>query len=188
MEASKSSARGVGKFTTDLISSINQSRSVSSQLINNITSLKKNIADLNMKERKEAAAAAAGSYDGENLSDFSSNFLKKLIQQDRSDASIYGDATPIDADEDTLYDNIAQMLASEDDRSETEAYLKYENRNVELVAFVDHNTDEYELRAIAADGEELSDYPIPQVEHLDINRSTSIAVDEYHNRYRVEWV
>jgi hypothetical protein len=188
LESSKTANRGVGKFTTDLISSINQSRTVSSQLLNNITSLKKNIADLNMKERKEAAAASGG-YDGENLSDFSSNFLRKLIQQDRSDASIYGDATPIEADEDTLYANISEMLAGEDDRSETEAYLKYENRNVELVAMVNaNNPDDYELQAIAEDGERLYDYPIPEVSDLDINRSTNIATDEYHNHYRVEWI
>ena len=65
LEATNSSARGVGKFTSDLISSINQSRSVSSQLLNNITGLKKSIADLNMKEKKEAKAANLE--DGEDL-------------------------------------------------------------------------------------------------------------------------
>jgi hypothetical protein len=187
LESSRSSARGVGKFTTDLISSINQSRSVSSQLLNNITSLKKNIADLNMKERKEAAAANGG-LDAENLNDFSSNFLRKLIQQDRSDSSIYGDAVPVDADEDTLYANISDMLANEDDRSETERFLKYENRNVEIVAFVDEKTDDYTLKAIAEDGEILDDYPIPEIESFDINRSTGLGVDEYHNHYRIEWI
>ena len=109
LESTKSSARGVGKFTTDLISSINQSRSVSSQLLNNITSLKKSIADLNMKERKEAAAANGG--DGEDLSNFSASFLRKLIQQDRSDAAMYGDAVPISGDEDDIFDNISELLA-----------------------------------------------------------------------------
>lgn len=185
LESTKSSARGVGKFTTDLISSINQSRSVSSQLLNNITSLKKSIADLNMKERKEAAAANGG--DGEDLSNFSASFLRKLIQQDRSDAAMYGDAVPISGDEDDIFDNISELLADNGRSDEVDKYLKYENRNVELVAYVDPDTDAYEIKAIAEDGEELYDYPIPEVERMDINHSTEIATDEYHTRYRIIW-
>ena len=185
LESTKSSARGVGKFTTDLISSINQSRSVSSQLLNNITSLKKSIADLNMKERKEAAAANGG--DGEDLSNFSASFLRKLIQQDRSDAAMYGDAIPISGDEDDIFDNISELLADNGRSDEVDKYLKYENRNVELVAYVDPDTDAYEIKAIAEDGEELYDYPIPEVERMDINHSTEIATDEYHTRYRIIW-
>lgn len=185
LESTKSSARGVGKFTTDLISSINQSRSVSSQLLNNITSLKKSIADLNMKERKEAAAANGG--DGEDLSNFSASFLRKLIQQDRSDAAMYGDAVPISGDEDDIFDNISELLADNGRSDEVDKYLKYENRNVELIAYVDPDTDAYEIKAIAEDGEELYDYPIPEVERMDINHSTEIATDEYHTRYRIIW-
>ena len=185
LESTKSSARGVGKFTTDLISSINQSRSVSSQLLNNITSLKKSIADLNMKERKEAAAANGG--DGEDLSNFSASFLRKLIQQDRSDAAMYGDAVPISGDEDDIFDNISELLADNGRSDEVDKYLKYENRNVELVAYVDPDTDAYEVKALAEDGEELYDYPIPEVERMDINHSTEIATDEYHTRYRIIW-
>ncbi len=186
LESTKSSARGVGKFTTDLITSINQSRSVSSQLLNNITGLKKSIADLNMKEKKEAAANNVG--DGEDLTNFSSTFLRKLIQQDRSDAAMYGDASPVSGDEDDIYDNISEMLADTDRSDEVDKYLKYENRNVELVAYVDPDTDEYEIKAIAGDnGEELYDYPLPEVNHLDINRSTEIATDEYHTKYRIIW-
>ena len=185
LESTKSSARGVGKFTTDLISSINQARSVSSQLLNNITSLKKSIADLNMKERKEAAAANGG--DGEDLSNFSASFLRKLIQQDRSDAAMYGDAVPISGDEDDIFDNISELLADNGRSDEVDKYLKYENRNVELVAYVDPDTDAYEIKAIAEDGEELYDYPIPEVERMDINHSTEIATDEYHTRYRIIW-
>ena len=185
LESTKSSARGVGKFTTDLISSINQSRSVSSQLLNNITSLKKSIADLNMKERKEEAAANGG--DGEDLSNFSASFLRKLIQQDRSDAAMYGDAVPISGDEDDIFDNISELLADNGRSYEVDKYLKYENRNVELVAYVDPDTDNYEIKAIAEDGEELYDYPIPEVERMDINHSTEIATDEYHTRYRIIW-
>ena len=185
LESTKSSARGVGKFTTDLISSINQSRSVSSQLLNNITSLKKSMADLNMKERKEAAAANGG--DGEDLSNFSASFLRKLIQQDRSDAAMYGDAVPISGDEDDIFDNISELLADNGRSDEVDKYLKYENRNVELVAYVDPDTDAYEIKAIAEDGEELYDYPIPEVERMDINHSTEIATDEYHTIYRIIW-
>jgi hypothetical protein len=185
MEASKTSARGVGKFTTDLIGSINQARGVSLQLINNIASLKKSAIELNMKERKELAAQQG--IDPDNISDFSANFLKKIIQQDRSDAAMYGDSTPVEGDEEDLFGRISESLGESDRSDEVTKYLQYENRNVEIYAYVNENTNYYELKAVASDGEIIDDYPIPSVESLDINHSTGIATDDYHNQYKIIW-
>lgn len=183
---SRSSARGVGKFTTDLITSINQARDGSVKLINTIASLKKNVIDLNMKERKEAGAA--NGEDSEDIAAYSASFLKKLIQQDRSDALLYGDSTPTNADEDDLFENINDALGDLNRPDEVDTYLKYENRDVQKIAFVNKDTNEYEIKAIAGDtGEELPDYPIPEIAHLDINPSTEVAVDEYHTKYPIHW-
>ena len=183
---SRSSARGVGKFTTDLITSINQARDGSVKLINTIASLKKNVIDLNMKERKEAGDA--NGEDSEDIAAYSASFLKKLIQQDRSDALLYGDSTPTNADEDDLFENINDALGDLNRPDEVDTYLKYENRDVQKIAFVNKDTNEYEIKAIAGDtGEELPDYPIPEIAHLDINPSTEVAVDEYHTKYPIHW-
>ena len=183
---SRSSARGVGKFTTDLITSINQARDGSVKLINTIASLKKNVIDLNMKERKEAGAT--NGEDSEDIAAYSASFLKKLIQQDRSDALLYGDSTPTNADEDDLFENINDALGDLNRPDEVDTYLKYENRDVQKIAFVNKDTNEYEIKAIAGDtGEELPDYPIPEISHLDINPSTEVAVDEYHTKYPIHW-
>ena len=186
LSKSRSSARGVGKFTTDLITSINQARDGSVKLINTIASLKKNVIDLNMKERKEAGAA--NGEDSEDIAAYSASFLKKLIQQDRSDALLYGDSTPTNADEDDLFENINDALGDLNRPDEVDTYLKYENRDVQKIAFVNKDTNEYEIKAIAGDtGEELPDYPIPEIAHLDINPSTEVAVDEYHTKYPIHW-
>ena len=186
LEASKSSARGVGKFTTDLISAINQSRSVSLQLLDKISSLKKTAIELNMKERKEFGANGIG--DSDDIRDFSANLLKKMIQQDRSDAAFYGDDTPMDGNEDAIFGNISEALEGTDRSSDIDKYLKYENRNVSFMVNISRGTGEFEVVAVASDGEYIDDYPIPKVEHLDINESTGIATDEYHNRYSINWV
>ena len=186
LESSKSSARGIGKFTTDLISAINQSRDGSIKLISQIASLKKDIINLNMKERKESEAAKGE--DGEDLSSFSSSFLKKLIQQDRSDAAIYGDGTPVDGGEEDIFESINDALGDDARDPEIDKLLKYENRNIKLVAYVSRSTNDYEVKAIDPDtGEEIDDYPIQQISHLDINPSTEVASDEYHTKYPIIW-
>ena len=187
MTNSKTAARGVGKFTTDLISSINQARSESRQLVSGIISTKKTIAELNMKERKERAGIIGE--DGENLSAFSSRFLQQVLKESRKDLSAYGDAAPVEGTDDDIFDNISLQLTEEEQRSdEVDKFLKYEKRNPRIVAVVDSDTEEYHLEAIAGDnGEILEDYPLPEIESLSINRSTNIATDDYHSKYPIEW-
>ena len=184
MDSAKSSARGVGKFTTDLIASINQARGVSIQLVNNMASLKKTIADLNMKERKEKMAQQGG--DDSDIGNFSAAFLKKMIQQDRADAYLYGDDSPAEGDADDIFDNLTTQLADSDRPEEVDKYLKYENQNVEVVALVNpDNLNDYELQAIDDEGNIIDDYPLPEISSLEVNPSTGLAADELHTKYKV---
>jgi hypothetical protein len=188
LENSKSAARGVGKFTTDLISQINQARGTSVQLVNSIISTKKTIADLQMKERKEFGAQVDT---GEDMGLYSANFLKKVLSQSRSDLAAYGgDVTPMDGDADDIFKNLSDDLeqSGEDRPEEVEKYMKY-GTNVEIIAEVDNETNEYELVAVdKTTGEKIDDYPSPVVAKLEVNRSTGMASDEYYNKYRVKWV
>ena len=185
LESTKSSARGVGKFTTDLISAISQSRGISRQLVTDMVSLKKTIADLNMKEKKENAAALDG---GDDLNNFSATFLKNLISKGKEDAFNYGDDAPVEGTDSDIFSNISEELADSDRSPDIDTYLKYESRDVKLVAYVNKETDEWELKAVASDGEILDDYPIPYIEHMEINRSTELASDEFHTKYPIVWV
>lgn len=185
LESTKSSARGVGKFTTDLITSINQGRSTSLQIASNIVSLKKTIADLNMKERKERAAAEGG--DCENMGDYSANFLKQVLRESRKDLAAYGDDAPIDGDVSDIFANVASELADSDRSDEIDQYLKYEKDNVQIYAFVNKETRDYRLEAMTESGKVLDDYPLPQVRSLEINESTEVASDEYHTKYPIIW-
>lgn len=188
LETNKSSSRGIGKFTTDLISAINQGRSTSMQIVDKIISTKKTIADLNIKERKEFGS---NNMDGElsNLSEYSAQFLKQMINKNRMDLKNYGDGGPVDGNLDDIFDGISENLGDDmRDDTEVEQYLKYENRSPKIIAIVNKDSNEYRLQAISKnDGEILEDYPIPEISKLEINRSTNVAVDEYHNKYDIQW-
>ena len=109
MENTKSAQRGVGKFTTDLIMSINNGRNVSMQLIDKLISTKKTIADLSMKEKKEFRNA--NGEDAEDMNAYSANFLKKMLSENRN--ALFGgdyDTTIEDSDSDGLFDNIQNEL------------------------------------------------------------------------------
>ena len=79
LKSNKSTSRGINKNITDLISNITNARNLSMQLIDKNTSLKKTIADLTMKERKELFGNSLD--DVENLNDFASTYLKQMISE-----------------------------------------------------------------------------------------------------------
>lgn len=185
LENSKSSARGVGKFTTDLIASINAGRSSSLQIVNSLTSLKKTIADLNMKERKEKAAA--NGEDLENMGEYSANFLKQVLRNSRKDLADYGDDAPVEGDESDIFANLSEELSDVDRSDEIEKYLQHEKDNVQIYAIVNKETDEWYLEARAESGKVIDDYPLPQPKSMEINRSTEVASDEYHTKYPIIW-
>lgn len=185
MESSKSAVRGVGKFTTDLITSINQGRGTSLQITNNIVSLKKTIADLNMKERKERAAVNGEGL--ENMGDYSANFLKQVLRESRKDIGNYGDDSPVDGDASDIFANLSEELSGTERSEDIEKYLQYEKDNVTIYAYVNKETDAYHLEAVTEDGRILDDYPIPYVEKMEINHSTEVASDEYHTKYPIIW-
>lgn len=188
LAGTKSAARGTGKFTTDLISQINEARKATASFAGSVVTLKKTIADLQMKERKEFGSTADS---GEDLGSYSANFLKKMISQDRNALAAYGgDVVPFDGDADDLFKNVeADLETSGEERpDEVEKYMKY-GTNVELRVLVEKDTNEYQFEAVdRTSGDVIDDYPLPTVSRLDINASTGMASDEYYNRYPVVWV
>lgn len=189
MENTKSAQRGVGKFTTDLIMSINNGRNVSMQLIDKLISTKKTIADLSMKEKKEFKNA--NGEDAEDMNAYSANFLKKMLSENRN--ALFGgdyDTTIEDGDSDGLFDNIQNELDLADihNDDETEKYLQYEKDDVTVYLIEDTVNNDMWFEARNTNGENVPDYPLPKMEGININRSTNVATDKYSRKYPVEYV
>ena len=185
----KSSARGVGKFTTDLITTINQSRSLSKDIIKEIANTKKTIADLNMKEREKFSKN--GMLDDADKGQFAAGYLKQIMGANLN--GTYGGGEygidDVSSGEDFFGDMDDFMRNSEGyvSRSEdAEKYLKYENQKVEIKILYNEETEEKEFIAFNEDDEVIDDYPLPStIDTVSINRSTMIGVDKFGQKFKV---
>ncbi len=183
MMSSKASAKGNSKFLTDFIEQLNDARQSLGTFVKQKSDLKKTIAELNMKERKEFSNTDLL---GDDLNNFAATYLKNIIAKE-SGVGYTGVSSIEDADTE---DDIFSFLDMNDDmRSEdAKSYLKYENRNVRIEAVVNPNDfDDYEFIAYADNGDILTDYPLPDKTHLSLNRSTMIATDNYGQKFKFEW-
>lgn len=187
LENTKSAARGIGKFTTDLVGQINQARTTTMQITDKIISAKKAIADLQMKQRKEMGAAGTEN----DIGQYSANLLKQIISYDRKELGVASaDSVPEEGDENALFDGLSQSLEDSGYTrdSEVDTYMKY-GTNAEIRVVVDKESKEYEFEAVdKTTGEVLDDYPLPTINRLEINANTGIASDEYYTKYPIRWV
>lgn len=188
LKSSKSSSRGINKNMTDLIANITSGRSLTTQLVEKQISLKKTIADLSMKERKELNG---GINDAENLADFASSYLKQMISERQQ--LLTGGSTDIgdynmNEMADILNNNLTSDDSYEDRPEEVDKYLEYEDRNVTVWVFMNQNdVEDYEYVALDDDDVEIPDYPLPYKNKLSINRSTNIATDTFGQKYPIRW-
>ena len=192
-ENTKSTARGVGKFTTDLINSITSARSVSLQLIDKIISTKKTIADLDFKERKEFGSNSNS--EQTNLNNYASTYLKQMMTVGRNNVvgqpEAYNVPSDNDDDYDDLFSSIDESLGDTGRSEDVEKYLKYENDNIEVkVIWYDNAPDDditkkYDYVAYDQKGNIIDDYPLPEKTKMNINKSTGTAIDLYGNKYHL---
>lgn len=190
LDRQKSSARGVGKFTTDLITTLNTSRSLCKDIVKEISNIKKNVADLNMKEREKFAKQLLGG-DGEDMNQFAASYLKQIMgaNKDIKDASGDYAIDDVDADDD-LFDEFEDIMRNGEGYVERSAdaknYLKYENRSVSVKVLWDDDSDTGEFFAEDEEGNIIDDYPLPATAaSLSVNRSTRVATDKYGQKYGV---
>ena len=188
LKSSKSSSRGINKNMTDLIANITSARALTLQTVDKQIALKKSIADLSMKERKEMNG---GLSEGENLADFASSYLKQMISERQQlltgGSAEIGDYS-IDEMSNLLDDNLNSGDNNEDRPDEVEKYLEYEDRNVTIWVYMNQSdADDYEFIALDDDEEEIPDYPLPYKNKLSINRSTNIATDTFGQKYPIRW-
>jgi len=190
LDRQKSSARGVGKFTTDLITTLNTSRSLCKDIVKEISNIKKNVADLNMKEREKFAKQLLGG-DGEDINQFAASYLKQIMgaSKDIKDGSNDYAIDDVDSDDDLFYefeDNMRNGEGYVERSADAKNYLKYENKNVSVKVLWDDDTDSGEFFAEDEDGNIIDDYPLPATAaSLSVNRSTRVATDKYGQKYGV---
>lgn len=189
MENAKSTARGVGKFTTDLIMAINTARSTTLQIMDKTISTKKIIADLNVKERKEFGAKSNS--EQENNAQFASTYLKQMMAAGRNNVLQAGYQQPQGADsynlftetnDDNMFSSIEKSLGSNARDDSVDTFLKYENANIE-VSVVKDMDGEWDFVAMDANGTVVPDYPMPMKSKMSFNPSLGMAIDEYGQKY-----
>lgn len=197
LENTKSTARGVGKYTTDLVNSITSARQLSMQIADKSIAIKKTIADLDFKEKKEFGSKDNNSQ--KSLSDYTTSFLKQMTTAGRGVLTqgyspAYESFEDIDPNEEGLFSSIADALSESEtpQRSDdAEKYLKYENAGIEIVVDwydsrdADDIDNKYDFVAYNKYGEIVNDYPLPMKTRLNINRSTGTATDIYGNKYKL---
>lgn len=178
----RSSYAGVNKQITDLIDNINSARTLSMQLVEKNVNAKKLIAELELKQNKEL-----GILDTENMGEFASSYMKKLIDNRKSffnDSP--GDVS--DYDENELFVDINENLGEGRLDDEASKFIQYESRDVKIYVVIQGtDTSNYEFVAKAADGEIIEDYPLPFKSKIVVNESTNIAIDEYGEKYPIIW-
>lgn len=181
----KSSNRGLTKQMTDLIENINQARSLSMQLVEKNVNVKKLIAELNMKQKKEF-----GALESDNMNDFAASYIKNMISH-RAEALGTGyEGMVSDYSEEELLDALDSTVL--DDRpDDVNKYIEYDNRGVKVYVVIDENdpngVENYRFIARDENGYELDDYPMPIHTDISINKSTNVATDKYGQKYKIIW-
>lgn len=187
MDKNKSSARGVSKFTTDLIDTISSARSTSLQITNTIINLKKTIADLSFKEKKEFGDK--GSSAEQDTAAFASKYLQEILSTGRNvvmNTPVYSDADTYDTSYDELDDILSSSLGETDRDPAVEKYLEYEGRNISVKVLYHAESGEHEFAAYDPNGIEICDYPLPAPDtKLKINLQTKLAQDDYSRKFEV---
>lgn len=196
ISSKKGAGRGTTKNVQDLVSNIISARQLATSLVEKKVNLKKLATELSFKEKKELGL---GSGEGGNLGEYGSAYLKQLIDQrqmlfnggsdeimeiDENDVGSYLDESmsrPVTEEEISMY-------GKTDRTEEADLYLQYENDNIQVYVSInkDDISDFYYI-ARDEDGNEIDDYPLPVSKITSTNPSTGMAIDEFGQKYEIEW-
>lgn len=182
----KSSNRGLTKQMTDLIENIIQARSLSMQLVEKNVNVKKLIAELDMKQKKEF-----GITNSDNLNDFAATYMRNMINAKSQSLGEGYEGVVSDYDESQLLEAISSA-ETESRPEEVSKYLEYYDKDIKVYVVIDENDpngiDNYTFIAKDNDDNIIEDYPMPIHTSMSINRSTNMAVDKYGQKYPIIWL
>lgn len=171
-----SKVRGVSKYTNDLTELILTSKQNKLNILKEITSVKKTIADLKMKAEAKDKQKDNGTNSPEYLA---SAYLRSILNHGRSDFISSLSNSPIDSDSSPILSNNDYIDDEDDDKytkfmmdrldnddnpyrsPEGTKYIEYENDDVKLYVKKCIDTGEWEFVALNKNGQQIHDYPVP---------------------------
>lgn len=197
---SDSRARGSSKFTNDLLQNIINLRGNKLQIIKEITSIKRTIADLQLK--KDRASGAANAVGETSHDDIMSIYMNQIMENGRgkfveATSKKATNAYLHDEDDDDGEDYYQTALSAQESidirlkntptRSATgTTYIQMENDK--CVTHVKRNIDtgDWKFIAIDRDGQERPEYPVPDGDLVGpLSFGESIAKDKLGRSYKL---
>lgn len=182
-----------GKVMSDMISAKNSYHNTQLAIVKELNSIKKSIFDLRAKEQARKEAESAGS------TDINPNTIQSIFSSSRAGMvhGIGGYSGVSGAEDDSVDgaldfseddDEIIQQKYFSDQQSsfsDGDKWLKYEDRGVEYVLIVDSENIPQAILAEDRDGNQIYDYPIPDLSNLtfDIDPIGKTASDNLHRNY-----
>lgn len=112
--------------------------------------------------------------------------LSSVDGREGSSGAIMYDESPEDSDEYGAMIYNKNFPESDEEESEGDKFIKYENRGIEMILHESQNGDK-EIYAQDAEGNIVDDYPIPSdIDSLtfDINVRTGVATDQLQRKYK----
>lgn len=193
IEGAKSSARGISKFTNDLIMNLNSARNTSMAITDKIVALKKAKHDLHLKEVKELGLLKA---DDQDMDKYSSQLLNNIVNRVGRNNLMNG-AADVDngydqipeSNPDDIADDLMEGIEDYDpsEESDSQKYLKYEKADVKIHIVYNQDTGDWHFKAITENGEEVPDYPLPDEESLSMkwNKGSGFGTDQFGRKYPI---
>lgn len=204
-----SKTRGFSKYTTDLINSILSTKQTKLSVLKEITSVKKTIADLTLKEAKNSGgdAESAG-----GVNTLAASYLNSIIKHGRNNfvsamdaGGEYSSGTRSEEIEDFVsrvgdYEDDDERQSINDElmesleesgysrSSESDAYIRNESKEVTVKVQRDVSSGDWNFIAIDKNGLEVYDYPLPNKTTVSPVRFTAdgtFCTDRYGRSYKV---
>lgn len=180
-----SRSRGASKYANDMLSNIVSLRGNELQIVKELVSIKKMIADLDIKKSAQEARAGGGDVGGLTMADATAVYLNTVMSKGRSGfietlggSDSTADASDVDNfdydeedDDEAVYERNAHyndILAERLERDgntmrdkDGNAYIEQEHQNSKIEVRQNIETGDWRFIAIGEDGLELSGYPLP---------------------------
>ena len=185
-----------GKVMSDMIAAKNSYHNTQLAIVRELNSIKKATFELRAKEQARKDAENAGS------NDINTNTIQSIFSSSRtgmvsgiggyagvSGAEDDSNESPLDSLDEENDDEIQRRYFSNQPSEETDGdkWLKYEDRGVEYVLIVDSDNVPQTIFAEDRDGNQIYDYPIPDINNLtfDIDPIGKTASDNIHRNYKL---
>lgn len=194
-----SKVRGVSKYTNDLASLVLNAKQTKLNILKEIASVKKNIADLGIKDKKDDSDKNAISSEA-----LASQYFKNILTHGRTDFINRMSSEPDDIDiselnnsgfsdkEELEYNRILEERLSSTDNPfrspDGSKYIEYENRDVEIRVNRCIDTGEWEFIAVDKLGTRIDDYPLPSKRsagRMKFSEDSTYATDSLGRMYRI---